>query len=589
MTPGLPVYPFDQDRYIGTVTEIGPATAKVNLPKAAAPDGQWLHGFRVGAGEVGEFVFIECGESCVFGRLIYVKLPERERLTVEAELGVVTEAHPLGTVQMLATVMVKDGRVISGIPRFPRLGARVYSAHPTLVKWVAEAVQRTEGHTTSLTLEIACIPAANDTVVQISPGQLFGRHCAVLGTTGGGKSWTLARLLEEASRYNAKLVLLDATGEFHTLRSDVQHIQIGKGDPMPADCVEAAIPHTGLTEHDLMAMFRPSGQTQVPKLRAAIKSLKLARVLGKHKLVSNGAILKAGILKAEFDSEYRIHAKTVEDPATDIDITKLCEQVQNECVFPSANYGKDPTKFGDASGNDVSYCVGLLSRIEDMIRSPELACVFNAGAKTSFAKALDEFQKDSSKKCLRVSLKYLPSAHDAREIIANVIGRCLLDAAKKGTFQKQPVVVFLDEAHQFLNKALGDEYTRYPLDAFELIAKEGRKFSLTICLATQRPRDIPEGVLSQVGTLIVHRLINERDREVVEKSSGEIDRSAAAFLPTLAPGEAVIVGADFPIPLTVQMFRPKNPPDSKGPDYESHWRPPTKPDAKPKGSGRSAE
>src|SRR5260370_31330599 len=110
MTPGLPVYPFDQDRYIGTVTEIGPATAKVNLPKAAAPDGRWLHGFRVGAGEVGEFVFIECGESCVFGRLIYVKLPERERLTVEAELGVVTEAHPLGTVQMLATVMVKAGR-----------------------------------------------------------------------------------------------------------------------------------------------------------------------------------------------------------------------------------------------------------------------------------------------------------------------------------------------------------------------------------------------------------------------------------------------------------------------------------------------
>jgi len=336
-----------------------------------------------------------------------------------------------------------------------------------------------------------------------------------------------------------------------------------------------------------MAMFRPSGQVQVPKLRAAIKSLKLAKVLGKHKLLSNGTIVKSGILKADFDKEYQAHAKILENPTADLDITKLCEQVQNECVFPSANFGKDLTKFGDPSGNDVSYCVGLLSRIEDMIRSPELACIFSAGTKTPFAKALEEFQRDPSKKCLRVSLKYLPSAHDAREIIANVIGRHLLDAAKKGTFQKQPVVVFLDEAHQFLNKALGDEYTRYPLDAFELIAKEGRKFSLTICLATQRPRDIPEGVLSQVGTLIVHRLINERDREVVEKSSGEIDRSAAAFLPTLAPGEAVIVGADFPIPLTVQMFRPTNPPDSKGPDYESHWRPPTKPDAKPKGAGRA--
>jgi hypothetical protein len=580
----LPVYPFDQDRHIGTVTEVGPTTAKVNLPKAAASDGQWLHGFRVGGGEVGEFVFVECGDFCIFGRLVYVKLPERERLTVEAELGVVTEAHPLGTVQLLATLMVKDGRVISGIPRFPRLGARVYSAHPSLVKWIAEAVQRTEGRTASLTLEIASIPAANDTIVQISPGQLFGRHCAVLGTTGGGKSWTLARLLEQSARFNAKLILLDATGEFHTLRSDVQHIQIGNGEHKPAECTEAAIPHSGLTEHDLMAMFRPSGQTQVPKLRAAIKSLKLARALGKHKLVINGTIIKAGIVRADFDKEYQAHAKLIETATADLDITKLCEQILNECVFP--NNLRDLTKFGDTAGNDVSYCVGLLSRIEDMIHSSELECVFNAGTKTPFAKALGEFQKDSSKKCLRVSLKYLPSAHNAREIIANVIGRHLLDAAKEGAFQKQPVVVFLDEAHQFLNKALGDEYTRYPLDAFELIAKEGRKFSLTICLATQRPRDIPEGVLSQVGTLIVHRLINERDREVVEKSSGEIDRSAAAFLPTLAPGEAVIVGADFPIPLTVQMLRPANPPDSKGPDYESHWRIPANADTQLITNGR---
>ena len=109
------------------------------------------------------------------------------------------------------------------------------------------------------------------------------------------------------------------------------------------------------------------------------------------------------------------------------------------------------------------------------------------------------------------------------------------------------------------------------LDAFDLIAKEGRKYGLTICIATQRPRDIPEGVLSQMGTLIVHRLINDRDREVVERASGEIDRSAAEFLPTLAPGQAVIIGVDFPIPLTVQMTAPSAPPDSRGPDFQRYW------------------
>lgn len=78
-------------------------------------------------------------------------------------------------------------------------------------------------------------------------------------------------------------------------------------------------------------------------------------------------------------------------------------------------------------------------------------------------------------------------------------------------------------------------------------------------------------MLSQVGTLVVHRLINDRDREVVERASGEIDKSASAFLPTLGPGEAVVIGVDFPIPLTVQVRSPIAPPDSRGPDYQKHW------------------
>jgi hypothetical protein len=76
-------------------------------------------------------------------------------------------------------------------------------------------------------------------------------------------------------------------------------------------------------------------------------------------------------------------------------------------------------------------------------------------------------------------------------------------------------------------------------------------------------------------TLVVHRLINDHDREVVERAAGEIDRSAAAFLPTLAPGEAAIVGVDFPIPLTVQVRKPNvaHQPRSSGPDYQSAWDP----------------
>jgi DNA helicase HerA-like ATPase len=118
---------------------------------------------------------------------------------------------------------------------------------------------------------------------------------------------------------------------------------------------------------------------------------------------------------------------------------------------------------------------------------------------------------------------------------------------------------------------MGEGENRYPLEAFGLIAKEGRKYGLTICIATQRPRDIPEDVLSQMGTLIVHRLTNDDDRRVVERASGDIDKAAAAFLPTLGPGEAAVIGVDFAMPVQVQVLPPRAEPESQGPDYQRSW------------------
>jgi len=71
--------------------------------------------------------------------------------------------------------------------------------------------------------------------------------------------------------------------------------------------------------------------------------------------------------------------------------------------------------------------------------------------------------------------------------------------------------------------------------------------------------------------MIVHRLTNDRDREIVERACGEIDKAASAFLPNLKPGEAVIIGNDFPIPLTIQINEPTFPPQSSGPNYQKSW------------------
>jgi DNA helicase HerA-like ATPase len=564
----LPINPFDSERLIGTIIQVGPSSVRLNLPYAADPSPLLKHGRRVGAGEVGEFVVMECGDLAILGRILEVKLPEKDRLRVEPEPGEEHEVHPIGVVQLLATIELDKGKVTSGISKYPRLGAMTYSAHPELIKWLVETPDKLTGLDKKVTLQIAEIPRAERTFVKMTPEKLFGRHCAILGSTGGGKSWSLARLLQEISSHNSKAILLDATGEFHTFNKRVKHAYLGYDSSPLVGSTEVVFPYSDLTEGDLFAIFSPSGQTQAPKLRAAMKSLKLLKI-DPSLANTQGLVNKANQSWIKYNTAYSLNIKRIEDSTANFDISKLTKQIDLECVFPTNN--SNPQHWGNPSEQERTYCVSMINRIEDMISSSELACIFQPDGKPTIKEEIEEFLQDKDVSILRISLKFLPFEHNAREIVANAIGRHLLQLGRADKFKNKPLVVFVDEAHQFLNKNIGDEHSKYPLDSFSLIAKEGRKYCLSICISTQRPRDIPEDVLSQMGTLIVHRLTTDRDREVVERASGDIDKSAAAFLPTLGPGEAVIIGVDFPIPLSIKIEPPEFEPDSQGPDFQKNW------------------
>lgn len=319
----VPVYPFDSDRAIGTVIEVAGTTARVNLPHAAAPGSRWHYGSRMEAGRVGEFVVIEASEFAVFGRIIAVRLPERERLAVEAELGKSMEANPIGIVQLMATVNLRDGAVEPGVPAHPRLGARCFAANPKLIQWLAQHTRRSSLPANPKLLELAVLPFSPETVIQVIPESIFGRHCAILGATGGGKSWTLARLIEQTAKHASKVLLLDATGEFHTQTGrHVLHYHLSPdAEAIARGSTEVALPYVRLTEMDLFALFQPSPQSQAPRLRAAIKSLKLAK--RKPELAQDGLIKKAKRAREPIESALSEFAEQLERPAADFDISKL--------------------------------------------------------------------------------------------------------------------------------------------------------------------------------------------------------------------------------------------------------------------------
>ena len=85
-------------------------------------------------------------------------------------------------------------------------------------------------------------------------------------------------------------------------------------------------------------------------------------------------------------------------------------------------------------------------------------------------------------------------------------------------------------------------------------------------MATQRPRDIPQGVLSQMGCFMAHRLINEFDRQAIENASPQGSKYVLSFLPSLSEGETILMGVDFPMPINLKIAQPKNEPNSQTPE-----------------------
>lgn len=555
--------PVDPDKYIGTVTLVTASQVQANLPHASAhPERRAL-----AKGAVGDFVFVDCERTKLLGRIIEVKIPDGERLTVEPHLGKSLTPNPIGRIQLLATLTDGDTQLARGVNSYPKIGDGVFLAGAEVLALI---IGKSATRPNEINLEIGAIEAGGRSVgVQLPPEKLFGRHCGVFGATGGGKSWTVASLIEKIKNHGGKAIVFDPTGEF----CEADGIDtIFAFDAAVPNTTHVHFPYTEMTEDDLFSLFRPSGQSQGPKLRDAIKSLKLVRAVGGNVpngvSVANGLVEKANRPRAPYFAALRDHAAAIHSPKCNFEIQFIAEQIKLECVWSSSQNA--PANFGGPDNNAASYCESLASRIATQINSAELECLFRTGG-ASLVTELDTFLNDPDRDVALISFKEVRFEHNTRELLLNIIGRYLLGVAREGRFRDAPIVVFLDEAHQFLGRTVGDEYGSVKLEAFGLIAKEGRKYGLTTVLATQRPRDIPQDVLSQLGTLIVHRLTNEQDRTTVEHACGDLDRAAAQFIPMLAPGEAIIIGPDLPTPLPLRIARPKSPPDSKGPQFQSHW------------------
>lgn len=566
--------PFDHNKFVGYVCEVTPQYVRLQIPSAKLLHTFYFNGEIFSGGSVGSFVVIEGQEYGFLGRVFELNLPQGERteITNRSINEEDTQFHPIAKVELLALFDIyKPESIIKTVSRYPSVGSKVFSCSDEQIgAYISAFGIKTDDK------DVPFAPlgklTSNNALCNISLNSLFGRHCAVLGTTGGGKSWTVAKLIELASDYTEnKCILIDATGEYNNINENIQNIELGTG--------EYIFDYKNLSIDELYYLLHPSSKTQVPKLMEAIRSLKMSKLDNNtelslyYKQDSQGNPIKGNIYKAKktkraFEVFYYNHIVQIEDKSCNFDFNLLAAQITNECNWDSDR--NNPSMWGDRNETDVSNCISLISRINNVMSTSEYNKIFGFRKDTipdakDLREGIQEFLNGENS-VLRLNFSKVSFDYQVREILVNAIGNYLLNEARKGLYKDNPIIIFMDEAHQFLNKSISDEYfSAKPLDAFEQISKEARKYGLFLCIATQMPRDIPLGTLSQMGTFVVHRLINEQDKKAVENAASAANRNSLSFLPSFGEGEALLVGVDFPMPLTIKVNAPQKVPDSQTP------------------------
>ena len=539
--------PFSHNYFIGYINEVTPQYVKVHFPSSNLLHTFHHEGVNFAGGNVGNFIVIEGEEYGFLARITELNLPDSERKEIneKAILEDSTIFHPSGKAELLLTFSIFDpDKTQKTVTQYPHIGAKVYAcSDEQIAKYIKEFGNK-DGNNTIYT-PIGKL-TSNNAICNVSLDSLFGRHCAVVGTTGGGKSWTVAKLIEQVVQYtNNKVILIDATGEYAGINA--QHCIMGN---------DAYFSFKELTNSEFCFLFREHSPNTSNALCEAINTLKLIHLNQMDDGIKNGKNVTE-INKIISDNICNLSG-------CEFDIKQLPIQIKNECVKQGSKgiYEEDNFKLG--------YCSHLISRVNIFLQNPTIQNVLGIDDSSQYHNEINEeirnYVTNSRFQILRIGFEKLSYDLAIREIIVDFISSNLLKMSRDGKFKKTPIILFIDEAHQFLNKRISaDDDSSFYLQNIEFIAKEARKYGLFLCLSTQMPRDIPIGVLSQMGTFIVHRLINDLDKKAIENAASSANRSVLSFLPILGEGEALLIGVDFPMPLMLKIDEPQRKPNSNTP------------------------
>lgn len=403
--------------------------------------------------------------------------------------------------------------------------------------------------------------ASNKTVEAILDGnRFFQRHASIVGSTGSGKSFTVANILEKANELeHANLIVFDLHGEYNEL-SYAEQIKICDSED------GLHIPLWFFNYEEIHSLFIESAEGTSTNQRAAV--IKYILEHKKRYLEDNMAGFSSEIITA--DTPIPFSAKGLKEYLEDENIK---EETTGEVYKTGDKKGQEKTKQGQYYGK----LTNLITRLQTKIDDKKYGFVFNE-SNTGRAEYLKEFIDKImgiDKKIKVIDLSEVPS--DMLPIIIGIVTRLVYEVqfwmSPKTDETRHPIAFICDEAHLYMPrdttklKAVENK----SLEIFEKISKEGRKYGVSLVIVSQRPAELNSTIISQCNNIISLKITNDRDKSAVATMLTDSLVGLVETLPNLDVGECIVIGDSIKLPTKIILDKPKEEPKSSTIDFWDRW------------------
>lgn len=396
--------------------------------------------------------------------------------------------------------------------------------------------------------------------------KLFQRHAVIVGSTGSGKSWCVAKIIEQIAKLPmANSILFDIHGEYSgvNFKTDgIQHFRIAN----PSDLGKTGnlangvlmLPYWLLTYEEMLAMLLDRSDSNAPN-QAMLFSKTVFTEKQKYLEEIKDTIFKDSIT-IDSPVPYKIESVIQE-------LTRLDE----EMVTGSR---------GDKQGPFFGKLTRFIQRLEAKSQDKRLGFLFQIsedelqlGWLNDFCSALMHGSELNGKKSGVKIIDFSEVPSDVLPLVIGLVARLVFTVQQWTTKENQhPICLLCDEAHLYIPERTNqDSASELGLKSFERIAKEGRKYGVSLTVISQRPAEVNRTVLSQCNNFISLRLSNAEDQAVIKRLLPDNLTGLTEVLPILDIGEALIVGDASLLPTRVLISEPTIKPDSATIKFWKEW------------------